>query len=243
MAVGWRGNLPSSPALPPPEAGAGRTRGELQAGFRPSPDARSQTTAAGQAGLRGAPRPGRLPEKAPAPHPARPPPTAPGEDRGPPQPRAQGRRRAGQQPGPPHPGTAARPSTESPARPQGGGRARCPAQASGPVAHMAAAAAQASGPAPPRAAAAGSHLVARHGCGRARRGAGGGRSGGPSGTRSAVTRDRRARLLHQRSPPPQRRAALHRACAHPLPAHARRAAAPAGSCRFRSCACAVRRRP
>lgn len=88
MAVGWRGNLPSSPALPPPEAGAGRTRGELQAGFRPSPDARSQTAAAGQAGLRGAPRPGRLPGKAPAPHPARPPPTAPGEDRGIPTPRS-----------------------------------------------------------------------------------------------------------------------------------------------------------
>lgn len=58
--------------------------------------------------------------------------------------------------------------------------------------------------------------------------AGGGRSGGRAGTGSAVARDRRARLLHQRSPPPRAPRLRSR------PAHARPAAAPRGSCRFRS---------
>lgn len=177
--------LPPRPSLCQRRAPA--ERGELRASFRPSHDTRSQTTVAGQAGPRSAHRPGRLPGQAPAPDPARPgPASAHRTER---RPRPPSLRDGGQQDngrcrpaGPRDPCTAARPSTEAPALPRGGGRARCPAQASGPVSHMAAApaAAQASSPAPPESG--GRRVSPRRPTwlrpGAERRGAGDGRSGG-----------------------------------------------------------------
>lgn len=59
------------------------------------------------------------------------------------------------------------------------------------------------------------HLVTRHGCGRARNGRSDEERRG-SGTLPAVAHDRRARLLHQRSPPPQRACAPRRGACREL---------------------------
>lgn len=89
------------------------------------------------------------------------------------------------------------------------------------------------------------HLVARHGCGRARNGWSDEERRG-SGTLPAVARDRRARLLHQRSPPPQRACAPRRGVCRelrvrrrvarglwgrPAPQESFRLGLPAGPCR------------